>query len=181
MAASIILQRNEVAISLGLLAAGQNGTVIDNFSGQERQFLLNQRGILSPGMRVEIIKYLPHVRFTFQVQDGREKEISLDTATNVWGLSGERHVQLAAAHMGDAFTIKSFSSLDAKDRFLAWSMGKDVRLVVRRIEPVDPKISYMEVEGSAQKILLPQAYSDHIYVRACDICWSCGACMVSDE
>lgn len=130
-------------------------------------------------MRVEIIKYLPQVRFIFQVQDGRKKEISLDTATHVWGLSGKRRVQLAAVYMGETFTVKSFSSPDVKDRFLAWGMGKDVRLVLRRIEPVDSKIPYMEVEGRAQKILIPQAYSDHIYVRACDICWSCGACMVS--
>ena len=181
LAAAIIFYRGEVATSLGLLTAGQSGIVSNILYGQDTLSLFRQGAILSPGIQVEIIKYLPSVRYTVQAKNGREKEISLDAAAHVWGVSGEKHVQLAAVYMGETFIVKLFSSPGVKDRFLSWGMGKGVRLSLRRIDSVDSMIPYMEVEGTAQKILLPKGYADYIYVRVCEICWSCGACMVSGE
>lgn len=180
MAANLVLQRDGVVVSLGLLEAGQSGKFLGSLYGRNDPFY--QRGeILTQGMRVEKIRDLPSLRFVFQVHEGRMQTVSLDEAIHVWGSSRGRRGQLAAVFLGGKFTIESFSSPGVKDRFLASGMEPGVKLHLRGMEPNDSRASYMEIKGPSHDILLSRTHTDHIFVRACNVCWSCGACMVNGD
>ena len=179
-AASLVVRKDGRWVSLGLLAAGEGGVVAGILAGREERSLLHQgEDVLPPGMRMEMVRGLPLVRFTFQFQNGRLKHVPLCAATRVWGLSGGRRVQLAAVLVGEIFTVESFSSSRVNDRFLACGMGKGMKLRLKGIHPVDAETSHMIIEGPAHRFLISYADAGHIYVRACNICWSCGACMTA--
>lgn len=180
IAAALVLERDGVAVSLGLLTAGQSGRVLGFLCGRDDPFYKGGK-FLAPGMRVEKIRDLPFVRFKFQIQDGRMQTVTLTEATHVWGASGGRHGQLSAVFLGGTFIIESFSSSEVRNRFLASGMGPGIKLQLRAMDPVDSSAFYIKITGTSQAFLIPYTHADHIYVRACNICWSCGACMVNGQ
>ena len=178
----MVVRKDGRWVSLGLLAAGEEGVVAGILAGQEKRSQLHQgEDLLPPGMRMEMVRELPRVQFSFQVRDGRLRHVPLGAAAHVWGMSGGRRIQLAAVLVGEIFAVESFSSSRVKDRFLAWGMGKGVKLRLKGIHPVDAETSHMIIEGPAHRLLISHADAGHIYVRACNICWSCGACMNDSE
>ena len=181
-AASLVVLSNDRLLSLSLLPAGQKGIVKGMLSEPDNLFHpYRDTGDLAPGMAVERIKDLPQARFTLQAPNGQFKNISLGATAHVWGRYGGKSIQLASVPLGRMFMIESFSSTGVRDRFNAWGMGKATKLRLKAILPVDPKVPYMRIEGPVQEILLSWADANSIYVRACDICWSCGACMTTGE
>ncbi len=177
--ASLVVQLDETTSSLALVSAGQKRIIVGHVG--EQRHPCRATNVLSPGMHVETIRTLPEAIFTFQAKDKIVKTVSLNTATHVWGLSRGKHVQLATVLLGETLTIESFSSSCVKKRFMDWGMEPGITLQLKRIFPATPKTLYLKIEGPAYEILISQANANYIYVRACNICWSCGACMTSCE
>ncbi len=176
-AEAVVLEQNGSDISLCLLGPGQSGRVAATLSPGNRP-TIGKDQIFHPGAQVKKIRDLPpEVRYTIRAPNLAAWTVSLNTATHVWGESDRRNLQLAAALVGKPFVLRRFSAPEAKTRFSAAGIHPGMQLFLAHLTPSDVPHDAICVKGPEQQILLPRRLAGHVYLRLCDVCWSCGACM----
>ena len=176
-AAAVILSKNGRNISLSLFPSGQSGHLAGVVSDEEAPYVEKDQ-IVRLGAEVKKIRDLPpEVRYTFRARNAAPWTVSLHEATHVWGESDRHRLQLAAALVGKPFVIRRFSSPEVEVRFFAADIRSGMELCLTHLTPSDVPNDYIGVRGPDQEILMHRRHADHVYVRLCDVCWSCGACM----
>ena len=179
-AAAVVLAQDGRNISLCLLAPGQSGRVAGILpTGNPPTVVKDQ--IFHLGADVKKIRDLPpEVRYTIRTSDLAAWTVSLHTATHVWGESDRLELQLAAALLGKPFVLRRFSAPEVEARFFAAGIRPGMELCLTHLTPSDVPDDDIGLRGPDQQILLPRRLADHVYVRLCDVCWSCGACMAEN-
>jgi hypothetical protein len=181
MATEMIIQRsNSRLASLALLRNSESGTFKGCIDGRNlAQFLghLNLR----TGDAISFERHLPSVELIPTLNIDKTVRLTLDQAARVTGTVSDWWGQFAAVQLKQEFKVEAIEGKTAAE--LRIKPGD--LLYLKALEKATARSTIftnavaLRIEDHSEFLFTEQTAA-YIFVRTCDICWSCGECRVDN-
>lgn len=180
MTAGIIIEGDDDRlVSLTELHRAESGSFKACIDGSNLEQILGDLGIVT-GDVIFFERILPAVEFIAIHNNEKTIRLSLDQAARILGIVNAHRCQFAAIQLNQRFTVDSIFGNGPVE---AWVKPGDM-LELKAMEKVKvfantpTNAVVLDVEDRL-KLLVPEQSAALIFVRTCDICWSCGECQVT--
>lgn len=177
MTTEMIIQRsNSRLASLALLRNSESGTFKGCIAGYNLEQFLGELN-LRTGDAVSLERRLPIADFIVNHKNKKMVRLTLDQAARLIGSVDNWRGQLAAVLLNQEFKVESIEGMALSQPRIKPGDMLSLRALEKATAHVDifANVVALRIKDHSE-LLFTEQTAAHIFVRTCDICWSCGEC-----
>ena len=180
MTAEMIIQRSNGRLSsLALLRTAEPGTFKGCVDGYNLEKFLDHLN-LRIGDAISFERRLPSFEFIINHNNRKTVRMSLDQATRIIGTVNDWRGQFAAVQLKQVFKVDAIEEKAAVETRIKPGDLLSLKALEKAMAHANifANTVALRIEDHSELIFTEQAAA-HVFVRTCDICWSCGECQAN--